>query len=108
MVYPVNISSLHFQYKTVFDALKMYLPDKTDDELSSMVLDFKTKKEEAKQPKEPKEVKEPKEQKEPKEVKETKEPKEVKEPKEPKEVKEPKEPKEVKEPKVVKSKKSKV
>ena len=99
MVYPVNISSLHFQYKTVFDALKMYLPDKTDDELSSMVLDFKTKKEEAKQPKEPKEVKEPKEQKEPKEVKETKEPKEVKEPKEPKEVKEPK---------VVKSKKSKV
>ena len=78
MVYPVNISSLHFQYKTVFDALKMYLPDKTDDELSSMVLDFKTKKEEAKPPKEPKEVKEPKE------------------------------PKEVKEPKVVKSKKSKV
>lgn len=44
MVYPVNISSLHFQYKTVFDALKIYLPDKTDDELSSMVLDFKTKK----------------------------------------------------------------
>ena len=81
MAYPVNLSSLHFQYKTAFDVLKMYLPDKTDDELSSMVLEFKTKKEASKPPKEHKSPKEPKEHKSPKE------PKEPKEPKAPKEVK---------------------
>jgi hypothetical protein len=78
MAYPVNLSSLHFQYKTAFDVLKMYLPDKTDDELSSMVLEFKTKKEASKPPKEHKSPKAHKEPKAPKEVKEPKAPKEVK------------------------------
>ncbi len=72
MAYPVNLSSLHFQYKTAFDVLKMYLPDKTDDELSSMVLEFKTKKEASKPPKEHKSPKEPKAPKAPKAPKEVK------------------------------------
>jgi len=78
MAYPVNLSSLHFQYKTAFDVLKMYLPDKTDDELSSMVLEFKTKKEASKPPKAPKSPKGPKDQKNPRNRKNLKEPKEVK------------------------------
>lgn len=52
MAYPLSIASLHFQYKTAFDVLKSYMPDKNDDELSQMVLDFKSKKD-ASKPKEP-------------------------------------------------------
>lgn len=70
MAYPLSVASLHFQYKTAFDVLKSYMPDKTDDELSQMVLDFKTKKEAAKPPSSPKEPKEPKEPKTPKETSE--------------------------------------
>lgn len=51
MAYPLSIASLHFQYKTAFDVLKAYMPDKNDDELSQMVLDFKTKKDADKPPK---------------------------------------------------------
>ena len=54
MAYPLSIASLHFQYKTAFDVLKAYMPDKNDDELSQMVLDFKTKKDESKPKKESK------------------------------------------------------
>jgi len=54
MSYPTTIANLHFQYKTAFDALKMFLSDKTDDELSLMVLEFKTKKENDKVVKTPK------------------------------------------------------
>jgi hypothetical protein len=50
MAYPLSIASLHFQYKTAFDVLKAYMPDKNDDELSQMVLDFKTKKDASKPP----------------------------------------------------------
>ena len=45
MAYPPTIATLHFQYKTAFDALKMFFHDKNDLELSLMVLDFKTQKE---------------------------------------------------------------
>jgi outer membrane biosynthesis protein TonB len=96
MSYPTQIAPLHFQYKTVFDALKMFLSDKTDDELSVMVLDFKTKKELLK-PK--KESTEPKVSKEPsKEPKVSKESKVSKEPKVSKVSKEPKDQKVSKEP----------
>jgi hypothetical protein len=44
MSYPTLIAPLHFQYKTAFDILKTYFPIKNDDELSTMVLDFKSNK----------------------------------------------------------------
>ena len=44
MSYPTLIAPLHFQYKTAFDILKTYFPLKNDDELSTMVLDFKSNK----------------------------------------------------------------
>ena len=44
MAYPPTIATLHFQYKTAFDALKMFT-DNNDDQLALMVLDFKSKKE---------------------------------------------------------------
>lgn len=51
MSYPSTIANLHFQYKTAFDALKKFLPDKSDEQLSSMVLEFKDSKEVKKEPK---------------------------------------------------------
>jgi hypothetical protein len=94
MSYPTQIASLHFQYKTVFDALKSFLPDKTDDDLALMVLEFKSKKELSKvsaEPKVPKVSAEPKVPKVPK-VEPT-EPVESKEPVEPTESPVPKAPK---------------
>ena len=91
MSYPTQIASLHFQYKTVFDALKSFLPDKTDDDLALMVLEFKSKKELSKVSAEPKVPKVPKvEPTEPVESKEPVEPTESAPPKAPKVTTKPK------------------
>ena len=77
MSYPEQINSLHFQYKTAFDAVKS-CTDKNDEEITQIILELKSTKDKPKKSqvpdKEPKTM-EPK-TKEPK----TKEPK-TKEPK---------------------------
>ena len=72
MSYPELINSLHFQYKTAFDAVKS-CTDKTDDEIAQIILELKSTKDKpkksapevpAKEPKAP--AKAPKEPKAPK------------------------------------------
>ena len=70
MSYPEQINSLHFQYKTAFDAVKS-CTDKNDEEITQIILELKSTKDKPKKSQVPdKEPKEPK-TKEPK----TKEPK---------------------------------